>query len=58
MYARRNEGHAFVQVTGGFNCEFLLVEVAPFLHAPEASSGQAVNGTTSTKEISTAKSSM
>ena len=41
----------------GLSCEFLIVGVAPFLHAPKASLRQAVNGTTPTKEISTVKSS-
>ena len=49
--------HLF-QVAGVFICEFPIAEVVPFLHVPEASSWQAINGTTSTKEISTAKYSM
>jgi len=54
----RNEGHAFVQVTWGFSCEFLIAEVVPISACSQGKLGTSKNGTTSTKEISTAKSSM
>jgi len=38
---RRNQRYSVVPVTGELGCGFLILEVAPFLHAPEASSGQA-----------------
>jgi hypothetical protein len=46
--------HLF-QVAGVFSCEFPIAEVAPFLHAPVTKHRTSENGTTSTKEISTAK---
>jgi len=51
----RNKGHAFVAVAGVFSCEFLIAEVALFLHAPVTKHRTSKNGTTSTKEMSTAK---
>ena len=44
-----------LQVAGIFSCEFLIAKVAPFLHAPVTKHRTSKNGTTSTKEISTAK---
>ncbi|MFW2504030.1 hypothetical protein [Clostridium diolis] len=49
--------HLF-QVARVFNCEFPIEEVASFLHDPVTSTGQAKSGTTSTEEMSAAKSYM
>lgn len=49
--------HLF-QVARVFNCKFPIEEVASFLHDPEARSWQAINETTSAKEIATVKYSM
>ena len=40
-----------LQVAGVFSCEFLIAEVAPFLHAPVTKHRTSKNGTTSTEEI-------
>jgi len=44
-----------LQVAGVFSCEFPIAKVVPFLRAPVTKHRTSKNGTTSTKEISTAK---
>ncbi len=43
------------QVAGVFSCKFPIAEVVPFLHDPVAKHRTSKNGTTFTKEMSTAK---